>query len=146
MWFFFLCVHMDCVKLVKTIYMLVWMNVLVWNWVIAPGAFTLHKAEFTEKTVKPYLGHCQELMNEVSGGVTPVLFPWVQLAPLETFYSWFQNMQSFLLNICGLIAFTGLLKCFPVNQEYVQYYMSLIEVETVVCWHVNIHSPINFKN
>ena len=60
-------------------------------------------------------------MNEVSGGVTPVLFPWVRLAPLEIFAGWFQNMQGFLPSICGLMAFTGLLKCFLVNREGTVY-------------------------
>lgn len=60
-------------------------------------------------------------MNEVSGGVTPILFPWVRLAPLETFPSSFRNMQGFLLNVCGLIAFTGLLKRCHVNQEGTVY-------------------------
>lgn len=66
-----------------------------------------------KKHCKLYLGHCQEVMNEVTGGVTPVLFSWVWLA----LFHWFPNMQGFLPSIYGLIACTGLLKGFLVSWD-----------------------------
>jgi len=60
-------------------------------------------------------------MNELSGGVSPILFPWVLLDPLERFAGWLQNVQSFLPSICGLIASTWLLKCFLVRREGTVY-------------------------
>lgn len=88
------------------------------------------------KNCKLYLGHCQEVMNEVSGGVNPILFPWVLLVHLNVFAGQFQNMQGFLLNVFGITAFTWLLEFCLVNwdgtiqtvkccfQQSVQYYLS----------------------
>lgn len=62
------------------------------------------------KNCKLYLGHCQEVMNEVSGGVTPILFPWVLLVHSNVFAGQFQNMQGCLLNVFGITTFTWLLE------------------------------------
>lgn len=110
------------------------------------------------KNCKLYLGHCQKVMNEVSGGVTPIPFPWVQLAPLEVFASWFQNMQGFLASISRLIVFAGILKCWIGNiwnivgssALFSRRYkvLHVINRDRKYCLlmyeHVRISSPTNF--
>lgn len=132
------------------IYMLVWKNILVWNWVTAPGAFTLHKAAVQEKLQslsRPLSGSDEwgqwwcnpnSFPTSAVGSLGNICYQVSENARFSTKYlqtrSFYRASEVFSRQSGGNRGCSGVL----FSTSYILLYV-INKGRRVVCWHMNMY-------